>query len=458
MGKKVKKYARTQDFSKRKEEEERRKESPFSSIVLKEKTEDKKKTANNGNSSQRKKVSEVVQGYDPNASFADILANYERTGNPYAMPKKKASVSTPMSFGDILDKWEGKDKKKKKPEVEREKSSYKATRSFVDILSEYEGVPQASPVATKTVVDEEVEVVLEEKKTESSPLFKKESDDEVRSPEASWSIYGNNESFERKNDAEEKKPIVEESSREKKEDISPKSTYKATKDFGEILRGFYENHDDIPSSNIAEEIKNVETEIEDEDGSFFRKESDDESRSPEASWSIYGNNESFIRKVETLKGNAAEPAVPNEVKRKGYKGKKEFSTILDSFDAKKKEKAEVKTFEEIIKEKGDVPEKREYTISQLRTMLPQATLDLHGKTQEEAEAAVKDFLNDCRGHKIRKISIITGKGLHSEGGVGVLRDTVSRILDSDGGITERSSAPLQYGGAGALWVILKKEG
>ena len=102
MGKKVKKYARTQDFSKRKEEEERRKESPFTSIVLKEKTEDKKKTANNGNSSQRKKVSEVVQGYDPNASFADILANYERTGNPYAMPKKKASVSTPMSFGDIL--------------------------------------------------------------------------------------------------------------------------------------------------------------------------------------------------------------------------------------------------------------------------------------------------------------------------------------------------------------------
>ena len=79
------------------------------------------------------------------------------------------------------------------------------------------------------------------------------------------------------------------------------------------------------------------------------------------------------------------------------------------------------------------------------------------QTFEEAEEAVSVFLKDCRAHKIRKISIITGKGLHSEGGVGVLRDVVSDLLEKDGGISEKSNAPLQYGGSGAFWVILKKE-
>ena len=124
---------------------------------------------------------------------------------------------------------------------------------------------------------------------------------------------------------------------------------------------------------------------------------------------------------------------------------------------KKKEREDIKTFEDIIKEKGDIPEKREYTISQLRTMMPQATLDLHGKTEAEALELVKTFLSDCRAHKIRKISIITGKGLHSEGGVGVLRDSVSSFLDSAPGISEKGNAPLQYGGSGAFWIILKKE-
>ena len=40
MGKKVRKYAKVQDFSKRRDEEDARKESPFSSTVLKEKREE----------------------------------------------------------------------------------------------------------------------------------------------------------------------------------------------------------------------------------------------------------------------------------------------------------------------------------------------------------------------------------------------------------------------------------
>ncbi|MBO8436884.1 MAG: Smr/MutS family protein, partial [Spirochaetes bacterium] len=93
--------------------------------------------------------------------------------------------------------------------------------------------------------------------------------------------------------------------------------------------------------------------------------------------------------------------------------------------------------------------------SKLRTMMPQSTLDLHGYTVAEAESCVKSFLDECRENGLRKISIITGKGLHSEDGIGVLRDAVIHVLDESGIVSEKYSAPQSAGGSGALWIILK---
>ena len=124
----------------------------------------------------------------------------------------------------------------------------------------------------------------------------------------------------------------------------------------------------------------------------------------------------------------------------------------------KKERPVVKTFEEMMLEKGDSYEKRaEYTISKLRTMLPQATLDLHGLTKEEGRGQVDAFINDCMENGIRKISIITGKGLHSEDGVSVIKEMVDEYLSSSDVVSEMGKAPANYGGAGAYWVILKKK-
>ena len=109
-----------------------------------------------------------------------------------------------------------------------------------------------------------------------------------------------------------------------------------------------------------------------------------------------------------------------------------------------------------MKEKGDGRDQRPViTISKLRTMMPQATLDLHGETINEAEASIRSFLDECVKSRIRKISIITGKGLHSSDGIGVLRDTAIRVLNESGLVSEMSSAPLSAGGSGALWIILK---
>jgi len=82
----------------------------------------------------------------------------------------------------------------------------------------------------------------------------------------------------------------------------------------------------------------------------------------------------------------------------------------------------------------------------------QDTLDLHGLYQVEAEEAVIGFLNDARARHYHLVRIITGKGIHSENGCGVLNDLVRRLL------TERGhhfhAAKINEGGEGALDISL----
>jgi len=44
---------------------------------------------------------------------------------------------------------------------------------------------------------------------------------------------------------------------------------------------------------------------------------------------------------------------------------------------------------------------------------PDDTIDLHGKTQEEAIRMVQNFVRTSHVHSLRNVLIITGKGLHS---------------------------------------------
>ena len=91
--------------------DDEREVSPFASIRLVEKKEEKKAVpVKKAQPVPKKKPSEIVQGYDPSSSFADILYSYEHTGNPYSMPRpsKGQKKSPDMDFGAILDKWEGR--------------------------------------------------------------------------------------------------------------------------------------------------------------------------------------------------------------------------------------------------------------------------------------------------------------------------------------------------------------
>jgi DNA-nicking Smr family endonuclease len=90
-----------------------------------------------------------------------------------------------------------------------------------------------------------------------------------------------------------------------------------------------------------------------------------------------------------------------------------------------------------------------------RRFEPQATLDLHGMHAEEAGRAVAAFVRDARNRGLRQVLIIHGKGLHSEGGPGVLGDRVVTALtgsESSRAVLAFATADERHGGRGAVAV------
>ena len=540
-----------------KKKEEEREYNPFSSIVLKEKKEPEKKKA--PVAPKPKKPGEIVQGYVPSASFADILDSFEKTGNPYRLPQQKASKA-PTSFGDILDQWEGKKSGKKEKKKDLTPSpQYKATRSFGDILDQYEGVVRKENAQKPK---EEVKTPKKEEEKGSSMLME-ETEEDKPSPDAVWSVIGGvNKNYVRKEE-EKKEEIKKEKTKNEYSRVSP--TYSPSKSFSEILSEyegvkeskkeekpeieieevkkeeekveikveehsfFMEKDEEIPISNsvvwsimggvnenfVREENKVEEKEEEKEEvkeeltfsraskpyvptksfseilseysgakketapvetkeesvvsptpkfekpisDSFFIEENEENKVDSNVAWSIVGGaNKDYVRKEEEKKEETPLPETPVYKRSSNkYEGKKNFSTILSDYE--KKEVVREKTFEEIMKEKGDAGLKkaRVYTLNELRRMDPQATLDLHGEYKAEGEVAIKEFLQSSYDNGLRKISIITGKGLHSEDGQSVLKTLLDEILKSTPYISEYNNAPLNKGGSGASWIILKEK-
>jgi DNA-nicking Smr family endonuclease len=83
---------------------------------------------------------------------------------------------------------------------------------------------------------------------------------------------------------------------------------------------------------------------------------------------------------------------------------------------------------------------------------PEDILDLHQMTKDEAHREVCSLLEEAKTQGYKKIRIITGKGTHSENGVGVLNAYVKGLLDRGG--YEYFNARYDEGGEGALDVLL----
>jgi len=87
----------------------------------------------------------------------------------------------------------------------------------------------------------------------------------------------------------------------------------------------------------------------------------------------------------------------------------------------------------------------------------EATLDLHGLTQTEAHRRLDAFIERAAGAGTRMLLVVTGKG---QNGGGVLRESVPRWLAEPGlrpRVLALAHAQPKHGGAGALYVLLRKK-
>lgn len=148
---------------------------------------------------------------------------------------------------------------------------------------------------------------------------------------------------------------------------------------------------------------------------------------------------------------------------------KDFGDIMDEWERSPRKKAlsgsdAVRRSQEAWMERHGVPDaaRREIgteggnppTRAEIRRMPIDGTLDLHGMTAVEAEAALDRFFGLAAARRWRKVLIVHGKGLHSRGGA-VLGKVVSRWLERHPLAGRSANAEAGLGGSGATWVLLK---
>jgi len=96
-------------------------------------------------------------------------------------------------------------------------------------------------------------------------------------------------------------------------------------------------------------------------------------------------------------------------------------------------------------------ENREY----LRTMSPEARIDLHGLTRDEAWTKLDGFVNDCVRRGLKKILIVHGKGNHTHGSDPVLGPMVRTFIEQNKHLGTSGHPDRSMGGTGATWGIIK---
>jgi DNA-nicking Smr family endonuclease len=83
-------------------------------------------------------------------------------------------------------------------------------------------------------------------------------------------------------------------------------------------------------------------------------------------------------------------------------------------------------------------------------------LDLHGRTAADACASVRRFIENSRHRGHRCVCIVHGLGLHSEGNASILKPRVRECLRASSSVLAYASAPRSHGGAGAVYVLLRR--
>ena len=126
-----------------------------------------------------------------------------------------------------------------------------------------------------------------------------------------------------------------------------------------------------------------------------------------------------------------------------------------------------KTWEEFLLNDQKLPDKDNFQ-SNIKSKKTRS-LDLHGKTLDEANHIIENFIRKSHEDKVHKLIIITGKGLHSinekdpyvSKDLGILKYSIPNFLKNNDELMELisniSEASIEDGGSGAFYIFLKKK-
>ena len=106
--------------------------------------------------------------------------------------------------------------------------------------------------------------------------------------------------------------------------------------------------------------------------------------------------------------------------------------------------------------------------SDLKVLQKTKYIDLHGYSLEEANKQIEKIINDSYLEKIKKIIVVTGKGLHSQNeknpyvskDLSILKYSIPEFIKSNPAlrklINKIEEASIEDGGSGAFYIYLKK--
>ena len=126
-----------------------------------------------------------------------------------------------------------------------------------------------------------------------------------------------------------------------------------------------------------------------------------------------------------------------------------------------------KTWEEFLSNDQKLPDKDNFQ-SKIKSKKTRS-LDLHGKTLDEANQIIENFIRKSYEDKVHKLIIVTGKGLHSSNekdpyvskDLGILKYSIPNFLKNNADlmdlISNISEASIEDGGSGAFYIFLKKK-